>query len=173
MSHNAIKKSDKAARSRRAQRAHAQPSIVAVELGALFPAWVAARASSGEFRVIAQREGEALDIFRARVLELSQRLATEGTAVDTGIVVCNERTDDRAVAMRRQLASDLIASSPPGNEPRLVLAAAARSSSRLRQALQALAPSLAGERGPRASVRIDEELASRPHSSLASVANVA
>jgi hypothetical protein len=172
MSHNAIKKSDKA-RSRLAQRAHAQPSIVAVELGALFPGWVAARASSGEFRVIAQRESEALDSFRARFLELVQRLAAEGTRIDTGVFVCNERTDDRAIAVRRQLARDLIDSSAPGNEPRLVLAAAARSSSRLRQALQALAPSLAGARGPRASVRIDEELASRPHSSLASVANVA
>jgi hypothetical protein len=173
MSHNAIKKSDKAARSRRAQRAHAQPSIVVVELGALFPAWVSARAFSGEFRVIAQRESEALDAFRARFLELVQRLAAEGTAVDTGVFVCNERTDDSAVAVRQMLARDLIASSAPGNEPRLVLAAAARSSSRLRQALQALAPCLAGERGPRASVRIDEELASRPHSSLAAVANVA
>jgi hypothetical protein len=167
MSHIASKKSEKPARSRRAQRAHAPPSIVAVELGAPFPSWVANRAFNGEFRLVAQRETEALDSFRGRVLELAQRLFAEGIALDSAIFICNERIDAGALESRRELARGLLKASVAGHEPRVILAAGAHSTPRLRKALQDLAPTLRGQ------VRIDEELPSTPHSSLASVANVA
>ena len=122
--------------------------------------------------MVAQREGEVLDDFRARVLESRKRLAADGSSVEGAILVCNERTDSQATATRRQIARDLIEANS-GHRPSVVLAASARASSRLRQALHELAPTLAGELAPRATVRIDEELASRPRSSLASVANVA
>jgi hypothetical protein len=163
MSHPPTKKSEKSSSSRRAPRALV--SIVAVELGATFPAWISSRAHSGEFRVVAAREAETGAAFAERVISVMKGLFADGTAASGLVIVCNERIDDGALAARKSL----IAGARTTSDSKLsaTLAASARSSARLREALHRLAHDVSG------TVKVDQEQTSRPRSSLASVANVA
>jgi hypothetical protein len=101
MSHPPTKKSEKSSSSRRAPRALV--SIVAVELGATFPAWISNGAHTGEFRVVAEREAETSAAFAERVISVMKGLFADGTAASGLVIVCNERIDDGALAARKSL----------------------------------------------------------------------
>jgi len=161
MSHPPTKRSEK--HSRRAPRALL--SIVAVELGAAFPAWVSSSAHTGQFRVVAEREGEAAAAFAERVISVIKGQFADGAAAGGIVLVCNERIDAAALSARKALVSAARAASD--SKLAATLAASSRSSSRLREALHRLAHDVNG------NVKVDQEQASRPRSSLASVANVA
>ena len=163
MSHPPTKRSEKHSSSRRAPRTLV--SLVAVELGAAFPTWISSRAQSGEFRVVAEREGELGAAFAERVISVMKGLFADGAAANALVIVCNERIDEAAIASRKALVVGARAASD--SKLATTLAASARSSARLREALHRLAHDVNG------TVKVDQEQASRPRSSLASVANVA
>ncbi len=163
MSHPPTKRSEKPSSSRRAPRTLV--SLVAVELGATFPSWIASRAHTGEFRVVAASEGEAGADFAERVSRVMKGLFADGSAAQGLVIVCNERIDDAAVATRKALVSGARAASD--SKLATTFAASSRSSARLREALHSLAHDVNG------TLKVDQEQASRPRSSLASVANVA
>ena len=162
MSHPINNKSERS-RARSREPWAPLPSIVAVELGSEFPNWISLLARSGEFRVVAEREGEGSPAFSARVLGAAAELASASSGLSRAILVCNERTDDRAVSARHELAQKVFDASAPARKPSLVLAASARASARLRQTLTDLAARIPGN----ATIRIDDDSASNQ------VANVA
>jgi hypothetical protein len=99
------------------------------------------------------------------VSRVSPGLFAEGSAASSLVIVCNERIDDGALGARKILVAG--ARKTSDSKLSATLAASARSSARLREALHRLAQDVNG------TVKVDQEQASRPHSSLASVANVA
>jgi hypothetical protein len=166
MSPRTPKKSGRAPRPRRP----APSSLVAVELGSAFPSWVASAASNGEFRVLSQRDQESTEAFHVRVMTLAGEvlLGTDGSR--RIVFACNERTDENMLASRRAVIRALLALVPAPRAPRVVLAADARSSTHLRQALFDLCTEIP-ETGT--TVRVDDDPASRPRTLRPSVANVA
>lgn len=152
MSHPSQTKSEKS-RARSREPWAPLPSLVAVELGSEFPAWISLLARSGEFRVVAEHEGEGSTTFTARVLAAAAELSSGATGLSRAVLVCNERTDEHALTVRHDLARRIFDNSAPARKPSIVLAASSRASARLRQSLSELAARIPGT----PTIKIDEE----------------
>jgi hypothetical protein len=117
--------------------------VVAVELGADFPALAAL--SSSPRRVLAQMEGENPAVFADRVANTLDEAFGRGVPLGYLTLACNERTDDAALSARRRLAGFALGAMARQKSGRVSLSAPARSSGRLRHALSLLAQGLHDE----------------------------
>jgi len=148
--------------------------LILVELGAEWPGLMA---QPGPRRVVAQQEGETPAQFAARAADLLDGLFGRGIALGTAVISCNERLDAPAEAARRKLASLTLGAMAKHKTGKLYLAAAERSSGRLRQALTALSQGLFDEwrtAGLEASVKLgDPTVTEVPTNTFAFTARVA
>ncbi len=123
-------------------------ALIALELGAEWPAWLAARIAGMSRYVVVQRDGESSTAFSTRTAAL------EGARhLDSVFLLCNGRTDAQQMAARRALATPLRRALSKSASAELVFATApefeARSRSALNQLATEFAPALAAPRGAR------------------------
>ena len=128
-------------------------TLVVVELGAVWPAWLVEGMPHGSCRVLAELEGEGPSAFADRVKSVAASLFPRGLELALIAVACNERTDDAAVAARRDLALSLTARG--SRTTRFAFAATEAAGERLRTSLATLTASLdSGRLQRRVSVRL-------------------
>jgi hypothetical protein len=123
--------------------------LVVVELGGEWPSEAAIGCSPSSTplarRVLAQAEGETPAAFAERVASSLDSLFGRGIQLETVVLACNERLDESAEAARRKALGLALGSMAKHKCGRAYLAAAGRSSGRLRHALSALAQGLFDE----------------------------
>ena len=145
--------------------------LVAVELGAEWPARALTERPDAVRRVIAQSDGETPEAFAARLGALAGRLFSPEVALRDAVVACNERTDPAAFVARRAVAALLLERLGPKGT--FVFAAGARAGGRLRHALTMLAIDLAPEASANVTVHFDGERTDADPASERAVARVA
>jgi hypothetical protein len=118
----------------------ASGTLVIVELGAVWPAWLVESTPQGSCRVLAELEGEGPAAFADRVKSVSASLFPRGSELALIAVACNERTDEAAVAARREVALSLTARG--SRTTRVAFAATEDAGVRLRNSLATLTASL-------------------------------
>jgi hypothetical protein len=131
----------------------ASGTLVVVELGAVWPAWLVENVPQGSCRVLAELEGEGPAAFADRVRSVSPALFPRGVELALIAVACNERADEAAVAARREVALSLTARG--SRSTRVAFAATEDAGVRLRNSLATLTASLDnGRLQRRVSVRL-------------------
>jgi hypothetical protein len=131
----------------------ASGTLVIVELGAVWPAWLVESMPQGSCRVLAELEGEGPAAFADRVKSVSASLFPRGLELALIAVACNERADEAAVAARREVALSLTARG--SRSTRVAFAATEEAGVRLRNSLATLSASLdSGRLQRRVSVRL-------------------
>jgi hypothetical protein len=124
-------------------------SIVVLEAGAAWPAWLA------EYQrfvpnavVIAQSRAESPDAFRSRVAHrITEATATTGARVRIGVIVAGDSGDLATVSAREAIARAIIKVMRSGDEAELVLGGDAQAGDSSRHELFALAGVLCQELG--------------------------
>jgi hypothetical protein len=138
------------------RRAKKRPGLlVALEIGAEWPARAVAARGDAVRRVVSQNEGETPEAFAARLGALAGGLFASDVALRGAIFACNERTDSSASLARRAGAALVLERLGPLGT--LVFAAGERAGGRLRHALSALAIDLAPEASATVTVHFDAE----------------
>ncbi len=128
-------------------------TLVIVELGAVWPAWLMEGTPHGSCRVLAELEGEGPAAFANRVKNASGSLFPRGLELALIAVACNERTDEAAVTARRELALSLTARG--SRSTRVAFTATDDAGARLRNSLASLTATLdSGRLQRRVSVRL-------------------
>lgn len=155
------------------KRTNGNGLLVAVELGGAWPVCVAAldRTLAGR-RVIAQAEGESPLDFAERVSAGLEQLFGRGVRLSSLVLACNERVDVAANCARQSLSRVALGTMAKHGSGRVCLAAAPRSSGRLRHALADLARELSLEwtqAGLEASVEFGEDVRPPGDSALPSL----
>jgi len=129
--------------------------LVAVEIGAEWPARAVVARGETVRRVVSQREGETPEAFAARLGSLTGGLFASDVALRGAILACNERTDPTALLARRTLGAFLLERLGPLGT--LVFAAGERAGGRLRHVLSALAIDLAPDASANVTVHFAAE----------------
>lgn len=134
------------------------PMLIAVELGGDWPSWMVDFLPGAPRQVLAQRDGEPPDAFAERVAARPAGQENGRSSISAALVICNERTDDRQMAARRQIARELGARAH-GSRAELVFCASSRSGGKLRHALSSLVAELGAslERPVNARVRFGRD----------------
>ena len=140
--------------------------LVAVEVGAGWPAWITELMTHTGRSVIAQREGEPPADFAARTLGAAATGNLGGV-----LLLCNERTDPLQTEARRSLLAGLMRGALTRSGRRLVVGPEGPSS-RVRKALTALGAARSRRDGAVEVVFAKPRLASREPAAR-SVASVA
>ncbi|HKY38742.1 MAG TPA: hypothetical protein VJN18_22525, partial [Polyangiaceae bacterium] len=98
-------------------------SIVVLETGAAWPAWLAEyQQLAPNAVVIAQVRGEALDTFRARVIHRMQEAAiSSGARVRVGVIIVAPVAGEELLELRESVARALLQLMGSSNEAELVL----------------------------------------------------
>ena len=131
----------------------ASGTLVVVELGAVWPAWLVEAAPQGYCRVLSELEGEGPTAFAERVKSVSASLFPRGLEFALIAIACNERTDDAAIGARRDLALGL--GTRGARSTRFAFTATEDAGERLRNSLSVLTASLdTGRLARRVSVRL-------------------
>jgi hypothetical protein len=129
--------------------------LVAVEIGAEWPARAVAARGEAVRRVVSQSEGETPEAFAARLGALAGGLFASDVALRSAILACNERTDSAAQLARRAFGALVLERLGPLGT--LIYAAGERAGGRLRHGLAALAIDLAPEASANVTVHFDAE----------------
>jgi hypothetical protein len=111
--------------------------FIVLESVSHWPDWVAGRCHSSSWRVVEQRDGETPSELALRIADL---VRNEPSALQLGVIACNERSDDAADGSRRDMVQALLARLTTSG--RVVLTASDRASGESRRRLSELAQSL-------------------------------
>lgn len=124
-------------------------SIVVLEAGAAWPAWLAEyQRLAPNAVVIAQARTESADAFRSRVVHrIEEAKVNSGARVRVGVIVASESSEQDGLALRENVARAILKVMGSGHEAELVLAGGAREGDPSRQELFALAGVLCEELG--------------------------
>jgi len=128
-------------------------SIVIIEAGAGFPAWVTEyQQRAPNAAVVAQTSGESPVAFRARVLHRLEEITRSPGTLTIGIALCVEGAGAEQRAARASICRELVGRMPASGD--LVLAAI-EGDQGLKHELFALAGELcSNDRGPHLNVRV-------------------
>ena len=124
-------------------------SIVVLETGAAWPAWLAEyQQLAPNAVVIAQVRGEALDTFRARVIHRMQEAAiSSGARVRVGVIIVAPVAGEELLELRESVARALLQLMGSSNEAELVLVGDGHETDPARHELFAIAGALCEELG--------------------------
>ncbi len=97
-------------------------SLVVVERGARFPAFIARERVAPDCRVISQQAGETPGALTQRVVARLRALTAVGTAVRTSVVAVGGDRSEAAAAARYRIARALVVARPLHASAELVIA---------------------------------------------------
>jgi hypothetical protein len=124
-------------------------SIVVLEAGAAWPAWLAEyQRLAPNAVVVAQARTEDAEVFGRRVVHrITEATHGSGARVRVGVIVAGDSGDEGRLSLRENVARAILRKMVPGREAELVLAGDGHELDRSRQDLFELAGALCEELG--------------------------
>jgi hypothetical protein len=124
-------------------------SIVVLEAGAAWPAWLAEyQRLAPNAVVVAQARTEEAELFGHRVVHrIAEATHSSGARVRVGVIVAGDSGDEGRLSLRENVARAILKKMVPGREAELVLAGDGHELDRSRQDLFELAGALCEELG--------------------------
>ncbi len=123
-----------------------ETTVVVMETGSAWPAWIEQSLRAANTRVIVQQEEETPADLADRVIDRVESLTVRGFKIAVAVLACGERADDSASDARRQIARSLLSAFAAAGEPgRVLFTASQRSSGAMRSTLSGLATDLQAE----------------------------